>query len=193
MLGIAAAALRRGDLDPMAAVVMMRNYSNAVLLVQPDGWSAVDLVAVQDFAAAQRFDIVTMPGLDLADTNRFSVIPDERYSVLAAELLTAVDPEPMYAAYEFDISPPTDDHPFFGHYFKWNQAGEVLDSLGRTWQPFGGAGYLVLVAFLVLATVSAVVLIVAPLAVRRRASGNGLAVGAMPPTITIGSPSPRSS
>jgi hypothetical protein len=178
LLGIAAAALRRGDRDPVAAVVVLRNYSNAVLLVQPDGWSAVDLVAVQDFAATRRFDIVTMPGLDPTATNRFSVIPDERYSVLAAELLTAVDPQPMYAGYEFDISPPTDDHPFFGHYFKWNQTADVLGSLGRTWQPFGGAGYLVLVAFLVLATLSAVVLIVAPLAVRRRARGDGSAVPA---------------
>ncbi len=178
LLGIAAAALRRGDLDPVAAVVMLRNYSTAVLLVQPDGWSAADLVAVQGFAAAQRFDVVTMPGLNPAETNRFSVIPDEQYSVLAAELLSVVDPERMYAGYEFDISPPTDDHPFFGHYFKWNQTAKVLDSLGRTWQPFGGAGYLVLVAFLVLATASAVVLIVAPLAVRRRASGGGLTVPA---------------
>ncbi|MCP3977283.1 MAG: hypothetical protein GY720_22570, partial [bacterium] len=178
LLGIADAALRRNQLDPMAAVVMLRNYSNAILLVQPDGWSAADVAIVRRFAAEQRFDIVTMRGLDPAETNRFSVITDERYSVLAAEMLAATDPGPLYAAYEFDISPPTDDHPFFGHYFKWNQAGDVLDSLGRTWQPFGGAGYLVLVAFLALATVSAVVLIVAPLAVRRRAGGSRLAAPA---------------
>ncbi|MEA2000648.1 MAG: hypothetical protein U9N84_01980, partial [Actinomycetota bacterium] len=84
LLGIAAMALRRGDVDPAAAVVMLRNYSNAVLLVQPDGWSAADLGSVQDFARAQRFDVVTMPSLDPAETNRFSVIPDEQYSVLAA-------------------------------------------------------------------------------------------------------------
>ncbi len=174
LLGIAAAAVRQEQLDPMAAVVMLRNYSNAVLLVQLDGWSATDLAIVSRFAAEQRFDIVTMPGLDPAETNLFSVIPNERYSALAAELLAAADPGPLYAASEFDISPPTDDHPFFGHYFKWDQTGEVLDSLGRTWQPFGGAGYLVLVAFLALATVSAAALIVAPLAVRRRGRGSRL-------------------
>ena len=168
LLGIAVAALRSQGVEPAAAVVMLRSYSNAVLLVQPDGWSTADLTTIREFAGVQRFDIVTMPDVDPPEPNRFSIIVDERYSTLADELLTVGDPESLYARYEFDISPPVDDRPFFGHYFRWNQVGQVLDSLGRTWQPFGGAGYLVLVAFLALATLSAVVLIVAPLALRSR-------------------------
>jgi len=170
LLATAAEALRKAKIDPARAIVMLRNYSNTVVLVQPDGWSPADLVTVREFAAELRFDIVAMPGVVPEETNRFSVIPDEEYSVLAAELLTTPNPAGLYAASDFDISPPTDDHPFFGHYFKWSQTGEVLDSLGRTWQPFGGAGYLVLVAFLILAALSAVVLIVTPLAVRRRST-----------------------
>ncbi|MDJ0665351.1 MAG: hypothetical protein QNJ75_12435, partial [Acidimicrobiia bacterium] len=166
LLATAAEALRRTDIDPVAAVAMLRNYSNVVLLVQPDGWSPADIEAIREFAIAERFDIVAMPGLDPAETNRFSVIPDEQYSQLAAQLLVTSDPAAVYAESSFAIAPPTDDHPFFGHYFKWNQTGEVLDSLGRTWQPFGGAGYLVLVAFLLLALAASAVLIVAPLVVR---------------------------
>ncbi|MCP3976528.1 MAG: hypothetical protein GY720_18730, partial [bacterium] len=54
LLGIADAALRLNQLDPMAAVVMLRSYSNAILLVQRDGWSAADLAIVRRFAAEQR-------------------------------------------------------------------------------------------------------------------------------------------
>lgn len=168
LLATAADALRRIGLSPASAVVMLRNYSNTVLLVQPDGWSAGDVETVRQFAAALRFDIVAMPGVDPSETNRFSVIPDEQYSALAAQLLADEDPESVYRTSQFAIAPPTDDHPFFGHYFKWNQTGDVLDSLGRTWQPFGGAGYLVLLAFLLLAMLSSVVLIAAPLVVGRR-------------------------
>lgn len=171
LLGVAAAALRASGIDPAATVVMLRNYSNSLLLVQPDGWSAADIAAVGAFADEQRFDLVAMPGLDPSHTNRYNVIPDENYSTLAAELLTSADPNALYVRYVFDITPPTDDHPFFGHYFKWSQASQVLDTMGHTWQPFGGAGFLVLVAFLALATISSLVLIVAPLAVRRRAGG----------------------
>jgi hypothetical protein len=42
----------------------------------------------------------------------------------------------------------------------------VWAQLGKTWQPFGGAGYFVLIVLLVFAIVSASVLIVLPLAVR---------------------------
>ena len=176
LLGTAAAALRQADIDPVQAVVMLRNYSNALLLVQPDGWVPADLATVREFATGQRFDIVAMPGLDPTETNRYSVMPEETYSALAAELLASADPTLTYATLTFDITPATDDHPFFGHYFKWGQTGEVLDNLGRTWQPFGGAGYLVLVAFLVLAALSALLLIVAPLAVHRRVGPAGLAI-----------------
>ena len=179
LLGVAVAALRSAGIDPAGAVVMLRSYSNALLLVQPDGWSAIDIATVYAFANELRFDLVAMPDLEPSDTNRYNVIPDEPYSGLAAELLTSPDPHGIYAAYDFDITPPTDDHPFFGHYFKWNQATQVLDTLGRTWQPFGGAGFLVLVAFLVLATLSSLVLIVAPLAVRRRQGAVGLAPAAL--------------
>ncbi len=171
LLGVAVAALRSSGVDPVAAVVMLRSYSNALLLVQPDGWSAADLAVVRTFAEEQRFDLVAMPGLDPSDTNRYNVIPDEPYSLLAAELLTSPDPDAFYGSYDFDITPPTDDHPFFGHYFRWSQASRVLDTMGRTWQPFGGAGFLVLVAFLALAMISSLALIVAPLVVRRRPGG----------------------
>ena len=174
LLATAAAALRRIDATPVEAVVMLRNYSNAIVLVQPDGWSAADLDAVVAFAETERFDIVSRPGLVIEEVNRFSVVPGEEYSTLAAKLLAADDPRPIYAASEFAIEPPTDDHSVFGHYFKWEQTGQVIDSLGRSWQPFGGAGYLVLAAFLILATLSAVILIVAPLGLQRRQQARGV-------------------
>jgi hypothetical protein len=100
----------------------------------------------------------------------YNVLPDDQYAELAARVLT--DPEGLYRSYEFDIAPPTDDRPFFTHFFKWAQASQVLDTLGRTWQPFGGAGFFVLVALLVLSALGATVLVLGPLLVmtRRRRS-----------------------
>ena len=142
LLGVAAEALRRIGADPRTSVVMLRSYSNALLLVQPDGWSTEDLEAVRGYTEALRFDIVAMPGPVSYDPNRYNVVPSESYAALAAQLLTPTRPEELYAGHEFDITPPTDDHPFFGHYFRWNQTADVLDTLGRRWAPFGGAGFL---------------------------------------------------
>jgi hypothetical protein len=82
-------------------------------------------------------------------------------------LLTARPREAWYTAYPFEVAPPTDDRPFFGHFFKWSQAPQVLAELSKTWQPFGGAGYFVVVVLLVLATAMAGVLILLPVAVAR--------------------------
>jgi hypothetical protein len=65
------------------------------------------------------------------------------------------------------VTPPSDDHPFFGHHFKWSQAAQVWQEAGHTWQPFGGAGYFVLLALLVLALVAALAVILLPLVAGR--------------------------
>jgi hypothetical protein len=166
LLAVAIQAVRNRGGDPSSAVIMLRSYANAVLLVRPDGFSAIDLEVVEQFAQTERFDIVAAPNLD--PTNRFNVLPDEQYSPLATALLTAGDLDTVYRSHQFEIAAPTDDQPFFGHFFKWSQASTVFDSLGRTWQPFGGAGYFVLIALLVISTIAALVLIAAPLLIRRR-------------------------
>ncbi len=169
LLALVAAALRDRDAEPAASVAMLRGYANVLVLAAPDGLVAADVTAIRRFAEANRFDLVALPGLGPGETNRFNVLPDDQYAALARNVLAG--PEGVYATAEFDLRPPTDDRPFFGHYFRWGQAADVLEGLGRTWQPFGGAGYFVLLALLALAVAGALVLIVAPLLVARRGRG----------------------
>lgn len=167
LLAVAAEALRNRGIDARETVLMLRSYANAVLLVAPDGFSSADLDLVEEFSRTERFDIVAAPNFDPATANRFNVVPDEQYSQLAAAVLETSDSNRVYRSYEFQISAPTDDQPFFGHFFKWSQASTVLDTLGRSWQPFGGAGYFVLIALLAISTGAALILISAPLLIRR--------------------------
>jgi hypothetical protein len=170
LIALAAEATRRIDADPEQAVVALRGYSTVLVMVQPDGFSAADLEAVESFAEGRRFDLVVAPGLASWDANRYNVLPKDDYFTLAVELV-GEEPEALYDGYEFAIAPPTDDHPFFGHFFKWDQASAVLDSLGRSWQPFGGAGYFVLMLLLAVVAIAAVALIVTPLVVARLRRG----------------------
>ncbi len=167
LLAVVAAAVRDTGTDPVGAVVGLRSYALMLVLAQPDGFSAHDLATIETFAREHRFDLVAAPDLGPGETNQFSRLAVDEYYPLAHSLLATDDPAAVYDGQKFDISPPTDDHPFFAHFFKWSQAPEVLDTLGTTWQPFGGAGYFVLVAVLLLATAGALVLIVGPLALAR--------------------------
>jgi len=85
-----------------------------------------------------------------------------------SELLATESPESYYQDYPYAIQPASDDRPFFFHFFKWQQTPQVLATFGRVWQPFGGSGYFVLIALLLLVTVFSLILIILPLFVRRR-------------------------
>jgi hypothetical protein len=69
----------------------------------------------------------------------------------------------FYLAYPYDVSPPTDDHPFFSHYFKWSQFETIMENFGKTMQPFGGAGYLAILGLLGLSIILATSIIILPL------------------------------
>jgi spermidine synthase len=166
LFALAVTAAERARLDPARSVVALRGYNTATVIVKRGAFASEELDAVREFAAARKFDLVALPGLRPEEANLYNVLPDDEFYRTFNDLLTSADRGRFYAAYPFDVSPPTDDRPFFGHYFKWEQAGEVWAQLGKTWQPFGGAGYFVLVVLLAFAVAAAGTLIVLPLAVR---------------------------
>ena len=167
LIATAAEALRSVGADPALSLVALRGYATVLVIASPDGITEADMSAVRAFARSRRFDLIVGPGVEDGESNLYNILPDYQYRRLAASLVSASDPSTVYDGYEFDISPPTDDRPFFGHFFKWSQAGDVLDTLGRTWQPFGGAGYFVLLALLAAAGAGSGLLTIAPLGVAR--------------------------
>ena len=175
LFALAVTAAERARLDPAHSVVALRGYNTATVIVKRGAFAKEELDAVREFAAARKFDLVALPGLRPEEANLYNVLPDDEFYRTFNDLLTSADRRRFYAAYPFDVTPPTDDQPFFGHYWKWEQAGEVWAQLGKTWQPFGGAGYFVLVVLLAFAVVAASVLIVLPLFVRGAWSGEGRA------------------
>jgi len=166
LFALAVTAAERVRLDPARSIIALRGYNTATVLVKHGIWTYEELAAVREFAAARKFDLVAAPGLRPDEANRYNVLGDDVFYRTFNELLTSTDRRRFYAAYPFDVTPPTDDRPFFGHYFKWEQAGQVWAQLGKTWQPFGGAGYFVLIVLLVFAVASASALIVLPLVLR---------------------------
>jgi hypothetical protein len=156
----AAVACADGAGDRLMA---LRSLTTMTMLVKPDGFRQADIGTVRAFAAARRFDITYAPGVDAREGNRYNVMPVD---VHRDAFVAVLDPDRRAAflrAYPFDVTPVHDDRPFFFHFFRWRQVPQILTSLGRTWQPFGGGGYLVLIALLAIVAVLSTGLIVAPL------------------------------
>lgn len=178
--GIAVEALRRGGVEDVGAhLVALRSFQTSLLMASAQPFSDEELRLIHDFAAARQYDLIWTsalvsmegPASDLGDeelqrlgVNRYNVVPEAPYFRTFTSLLEASDPRHFYANYPYAVAPPTDNHPFFFHFFKWEQTPEIIAALGKTWQPFGGSGYLVLVLLLTLVLVLSGVLILLPLA-----------------------------
>jgi len=160
---LAVTALEDSQLDPTDRVVAIRSFNMGLLLIKDVPFSVDELTQVRAFAEERAFDLVYLPDIRMEETNRFSVLQEPVYYWSFIEFIQAPSRQAWMDGYDYEISPPTDDHPFFGHYFKWSQAPQIIAELGKSWQPFGGAGYFVLFMLLAFAIGMAVVIILLPL------------------------------
>jgi spermidine synthase len=163
---LAVEAVERTGGDPARSLVALRSYNQVLILARRGPFTAPELAAIRQFAAARSLDLVYAPDIRPEEANRYNVMPTPEHYLAFVGLMEAEDRARWLAAYPFDVAPPTDDRPFFGHFFRWRQVPEVLAMAGHIWQPFGGAGYLVPLALLGIAVVAAAGLILLPLAGR---------------------------
>lgn len=161
---LAVTALESQGLEPGSRIAALRSFNLGLLLVKRAPFTPAELDAIRAFAAGRAFDLAYLPGLQPEETNRFNILAEPLYYQAFTGFLESPSRPAWLAAYPYDVAPPTDEHPFFGHYFKWSQAPQIFAELGKSWQPFGGAGYFVLLVLLALALGLAVVIILLPLA-----------------------------
>lgn len=152
-----------GVTQPGDAILAYRSIQTMTVLVKPAGWDEIEVAVAGEFLESRRFDWVWGPDLQQQEINRFNRLPEPIYYTLTDELLSSEDSGNFYASYPYRISPARDDKPFFFHFFTNRQTEEILQTLGHTWQPFGGSGYLILYALLALVLTLSGTLIVLPL------------------------------
>jgi hypothetical protein len=176
---LAVSALEKRGSDPRQQIVAIRGYNTATFFIKNTPFSAAELHRIREFTAERAFDLVYAPDIQPQEANQFNILPEPVYYRAFLDLLETQPRRLFYEQYPYDVTPPSDDHPFFGHYFKWSQARQTLAEIGKIWQPFGGAGYFVLLALLVVAILLAGFLILLPAAVLRMRSSPGDAGGSL--------------
>jgi hypothetical protein len=167
LVATAVAALKAvGITAPGERLALIRGWQTSTLLVKNGVFTADELTRLQDFCRTRAFDTAWYPGMPADAANRVNVF-DQPYFYQAAAALTGTEGPAFMDRYKFDITPATDDRPYFFHFFKWEALPEILALRGQGGLPLLEAGYLVLVATLLQAVVLSTVLILLPLLVLR--------------------------
>jgi spermidine synthase len=172
-------ALRReGAANPERQIAVIRSWNTSTLLARNGEFSANDIETLREFARSRSFDTAFYASMPASAANRFNLL-SEPYLYEGTVALLGADADDFIERYKFQISPATDDRPYFSHFLKWRALPEFMSLVRR-----GGAGliewgYLVLVATFIQAVVAGAALILLPLSRIKRSwpRGDGVRMG----------------
>lgn len=151
-----------GIKDITQRLVMIRGWQTATLVLKNGRFSATELAAVRAFCHQRSFDLAFAPGLHKTETNHYNIL---RQPVLfeAATALLGSDRAGFIRQYKFNLTPASDDRPYFHQFFKWSSFPELFHLRNQGGMSLLEWGYLVLVVTLVIAIVLSLVLTLPPI------------------------------
>jgi hypothetical protein len=168
LVATALSALERAGVEqPAQHIVLIRSWQTTTLLVKHSPFSTNEIALVRQFCASRAFDVVYYAGMTAQEANQYNVLdtPDFFAAVMA---LVGPARQEFQRRYKFDITPATDDRPYFFHFFKWAALPELIALHRQGGMGLLEGGYVLLIATLVQAMVVALLLILLPLLTLRR-------------------------
>ena len=163
LVSLALAALaRRGDAHPSRHIAVVRKEERASVLVKNSEFKAADVERLERHCERAGLDLVAAPGRGGRGAY--------------GALLAAADPADFLRTYPLDISPVTDDRPFFFYVVRPSEAWRAFSL--RSGERMNARAVFFIMSLLVVVAVLAVLVLLLPLAFRAGAPGVG-SVGAM--------------
>lgn len=163
IISLALAALESlGVQDPGAHIAVIRSWGTISLLVGRSPLTQENIASIRSFCSERGFDIVYVPGVSASEVNIYNRFPQPIYYNIVKELVQPEERDAFYRDYLYDISPTTDERPFFFNFFKWDKLAETYRSLEERWQALIEGEYLVPIVLLQ-ALVLSIALVVLPM------------------------------
>ena len=171
LLALAAQSLRTRGLDPAPRLMAARSLRTGLLLVFRDPVTTAQISVLTRFCAERSFDLVYHPSIRSEEVNRFNRVAGAPYYSSCMAILR--EPDETFRRHLYAIRPPTDDRPYFSHFFKWAALPQLLNRTGRNVAAYVGWDYVFLLITLVQAVPLGAMLILLPLCLLRDRSASG--------------------
>lgn len=150
-------------------IFAFRGWNTLTTLIKKDGFSSDELNSLKRAIAEHNFDIVYYSGILEDEVNIYNILEEPYFYNYFSQIIegSSNSREAFYDNYYFNIYPATDDNPYFFNFFRFGQVPDIIKYFGKSTQPFGGGGYLILVAALIISMALSVLFILLPLRIRR--------------------------
>lgn len=123
MLATIAEALRLARTTaPAEHVAAIRTWNTVTIAASPSPLSAGQRQAVRTFCRLRAFDLVWLPDITPVETNRYTLLAKPFFYEAARDIWQGTGDRP---GQPFNLSPTTDDRPWFGHFFRWRSLPEL--------------------------------------------------------------------
>lgn len=168
LMATAVAALEKsGVADVGRHLALIRGWQTSTLLVKRTEFSQEEIDRIESFCKDRSFDISYTFATREDQVNRYNILAEPVF-FKAAQALVGEDSAAFIEEYKYNLKPATDDRPYFHHFFRWSAVREVLQLKAMGGAALLEAGYLILLAVLLIALFLSVLLIITPLILFRR-------------------------
>jgi hypothetical protein len=143
-------------------LVIIRSWGNVGFLIKKSGFEKHETDKLMEFCHSAYFDPMLMGGFLLQWKEQYNYLQDENLSNHIHSILKK-DSEDFFSAFDFNISPPTDDRPFFYRFIKPARINNLLSTYSIQELTYMEPGYFIIfMVFFVIITL-ALVLIFLPM------------------------------
>jgi hypothetical protein len=146
--------------EPSLHMAVTRTWNTVTIAVSRSPLSSEQLGAVRIFCRSRAFDLVWLPDITPAEVNRINVL-DRPFFYEAALEIWQGSRQPQ--SHLFNLTPATDDRPWFSHFFRWSSFGALWAQRASGSAAMLEWEYLLLWMSLAVALVVSLVVIVWPL------------------------------
>ncbi len=150
-------------------LLFIRGWRTSTILVSKSPFTPEEIAQAERFCNERSFDLAYYAGMSSEKANRYDVLQSPYFFegatalVEGATALSGSGSTDFIRRYVFNISPTTDDRPFFSHFFRWRKAPDLIRQLRREWLPMVDLGFVFVLATLVQAAFASGLLILVPI------------------------------
>lgn len=148
--------------QPHKHIAAVRSWATIHFVLTKSPLKETEIQNIRTFCDALQFDLALLPRLQPEERTVYHQLQDTSF-LSNMDTLFSTERNALYAVYDFNIVPATDNRPYFSQFIRWKNWSHLAEYFGNRSMPFFELGYLLTAITLIQIAVISFVLILLPL------------------------------